>query len=210
MLAYALQYYGKLLEALGEHIGLLFGGLGLGVLCSGALVFLMYRFRCLRTPVMVLLQILYTVPSLAFFALLIPFTGLGMRTAVIVLSAYSLFFLVRSFVDGMDGLDGRIVEAGEAMGYTPWQLFYQIQLPLCLPSMVSGIRVASISTVGISCIAYTVGAGGIGSVLFEGMRQLSYVKILWGALLAVFLSTVLHLSLMRLERHCQQRLHLEG
>lgn len=209
MIDYLLHYYTRLLEVLGQHIYLLVIALAIGLLISLPLSAAIYRVKFLRGPVLVLLQILYTVPSLAFFAVLIPFTGLGSRTAILVLAAYSLFFLVRSFLDGLAGINPSIVEAGEAAGYSPWQLFRKIQLPLCMPSIIAGIRLAAISTVGIGCIAYAVAAGGIGSLLFEGMRQMSYVKILWGALLAIALSTAINLSLQRLERHFRRKMHLE-
>lgn len=210
MIDYLLHYYGRMLDVLGQHVVLFLGALGLGLGLSFPLSFLIYRFKSWRGVVLVFLQILYTIPSLAFFAILIPLTGLGIRTAIIVLAAYSLFFLVRSFLEGIEDINPLIVEAGEAVGYSPWQLFVKVQLPLCMPAIISGIRLAAISTVGIACIAYAVAAGGIGSLLFEGMRQLSYVKILWGALLAIVLSTAINLTLQRLERHFQGKMHLSN
>lgn len=210
MIDYLLHYYGRMLDVLGQHVVLLLGALGLGLGLSFPLSFLIYRFKSWRGVVLVFLQILYTIPSLAFFAILIPLMGLGIRTAIIVLAAYSLFFLVRSFLEGIEDINPLIVEAGEAVGYSPWQLFVKVQLPLCMPAIISGIRLAAISTVGIACIAYAVAAGGIGSLLFEGMRQLSYVKILWGALLAIILSTAINLTLQRLERHFQGKMHLSN
>lgn len=200
----------RLFEVLGQHIFLLFSALGLGLALSLPLSFLVYRFEKWRGPVSVLLHILYTIPSLAFFAILIPLTGLGTRTAIIVLAVYSLFFLVHSFLEGMADINPQLVEAGKAVGYSSWQLFRKIQLPLCMPTIVSGIRLAAISTVGIACIAYTVAAGGIGALLFEGMRQLSYVKILWGAILAVVLSTTINLILQQLEKRMRENMHLSN
>jgi osmoprotectant transport system permease protein len=156
-------------------------------------------------PVLAVLEVLYAIPSLAFFALLIPFTGLGTKTAVIVLICYSLFFLVRNFLGGLDDIDPLIKEAGRAMGYSPFWLFRKVELPLAMPAMIAGIRMACVSTTGIACIAYAIGAGGIGTILFEGMRQLSYVKIAWGALLAILLSAAVNNILLALERHFARR-----
>lgn len=202
MIAYFLRSYILLFAALWQHVLLLCAALFFGVLASLAVSFAVYRFKFLTAPVMVLLELLYTVPSLAAFALLIPFTGLGFKTAVVVLGCYTLFFLVRNFLAGLDTIDPLITEAGRAMGYSSWRLFTEIELPLALPSVVAGIRLASVSTVGIGCIAYAVGAGGIGTILFEGMRQMSYVKIVWGALLAIGLSTSVNSLLLAAERSC--------
>ncbi len=201
MIAYLFRYYAHILAALWGHVELLGLTLFFGLLASVAVSFLIYRFKFLTGPVLVVLEVLYTVPSLAFFALLIPFTGLGVRPAVVVLVCYSLFFLVRNFLEGLDGIDPQIVEAGRSMGYSPWQLFSQIELPLAMPAVVAGVRLASVSTIGIGCIAYAIGAGGIGTILFEGMRQMSYVKIVWGALLAILLSVAVNNLLLMAENY---------
>ena len=205
MLAYAMRYYMHMLGALWGHAELLGLTLLLGVPIAALLSFLVYRFKFLNAPVMILLEILYTIPSLAFFALLIPISGLGVKTAVVVLTCYALFFLVRNFVAGLEGINPALVEAGRAVGYSPAQLFVRVELPLALPQAVAGVRMAAVSTTGIACIAYAIGAGGIGTILFEGMRQMSYVKILWGALLAIALSVAVNNALLLLQAYCTKR-----
>jgi osmoprotectant transport system permease protein len=189
-----------MLRALYEHMEILALTLLFGMPISAALSFLIHRLNFLAAPVLVLLEIFYAIPSLAFFALLIPFTGLGTMTAVIALTCYSLFFLVRNFLEGLDAVDPLLKEAGKAMGYSPFKLFCKVELPLSMPAIIAGARVASVSTIGIACIAYAIGAGGIGTILFEGMRQLSYVKITWGAILAIILSSVVNSFLLAVER----------
>lgn len=205
MIAYLFRYYALMFAALWGHVEILALTLFFGVLVSVAVSFLIYRFKFLAGPAMVIMELLYTVPSLAAFALLIPFTGLGLRTAVVVLTCYSLFFLVRNFMEGLGGIDPLIVEAGRAMGYSPWQLFSKIELPLAMPAVVAGVRLASVSTIGIGCVAYAIGAGGIGTILFEGMRQMSYVKIVWGALLAILLSVAVNNLLLIAENYFIRR-----
>lgn len=200
MIAYPLKYYRHLIEALFGHVELLFLTLFFGSIASVALGFLAYRYRFMRTPILITMEMLYTIPSLAAFAVLIPFSGLGVRTAVIVLVCYSLFFIVRHFLEGMEGIDPQVREAGRAMGYSPFQLFLRVELPLSAPAIMAGVRTASVSTVGIACIAHTVGAGGIGTILFEGMTQLSYVKIAWGSILAVSLSITTNSLLSAVEK----------
>ena len=201
MIAYLFKYYALILAALWRHVEILGLTLFFGLLASAAVSFLIYRFKFLTGPALVIMELLYTVPSLAAFALLIPLTGLGLKTAVIVLTCYSLFFLVRNFLEGLGGIDPQIVEAGRAMGYSSWQLFSEIELPLAMPAIVAGVRLASVSTIGIGCIAYAIGAGGIGTILFEGMRQMSYVKIVWGALLAILLSVAVNNLLLVAENY---------
>lgn len=205
MIAYLTRYYAHMLAAVWGHVELLGLALLIGVPIAFVLSFAIYRFNFLATPILVALEILYTIPSLAFFALLIPFSGLGIKTAVIVLASYSLFFLVRNFLAGLGDIDPLIVEAGRAMGYSPFRLFAKIQLPLAMPAVIAGIRLAAVSTIGIACIAYAIGAGGIGTILFEGMRQMSYVKIVWGALLAIILSVIVNNVMLAAERYFIQK-----
>jgi osmoprotectant transport system permease protein len=205
MIAYLLSYYSNMSRALSGHVEILSLTLLFAVPISAAVTFLIYRHRALATPVLVALEVFYATPSLAFFALLIPFTGLGTKTAVAVLVCYSLFFLVRNFLGGLEDIDPLIKEAGIAMGYSPSELFRRVELPLALPAFIAGVRMASVSTIGIACIAYAIGAGGIGTILFEGMRQLLYVKIVWGAILAILLSTAVNNALLALERHFARR-----
>ena len=202
---YLVRYYAHILTALWGHAQLLGLTLLFGVPIAVILSFLVYRCKWLSAPVMIVLEVLYTIPSLAFFALLIPLSGLGARTAVLVLTCYALFFLVRNFVEGLEGIDPAVVEAGRAVGYSSAQLFLRVELPLAMPSVVAGIRMAAVSTTGIACIAYAIGAGGIGTILFEGMRQMSYVKILWGALLAIILSVAVNNALLLLQAHYAQK-----
>lgn len=201
MISYMLRHYMHLLSALAGHVQILFLVLFFGIIISSLLGFVVCRNRALRAPVLMVLGLLYTVPSLAFFALLIPFLGLGVKNAVTALVCYSLFFILRNFIEGVDGIDPLIIEAGEAMGYSRTELFFNIELPLAMPAIIAGVRTASVSTIGIGCVAYAVGAGGIGTVLFEGMRQMSYVKIAWGIILAITLSVAVNSILLGVENH---------
>ena len=209
MIEYFLNYYGRLLTAWREHIYLLMITMAVSIIISAVISFLIYRIPALTKVVVLILKIIYTIPSLAFFAILIPISGIGATTAIIALVSYALFFLVSSFLDGLQGIDPKVVEAGKAMGYSSFQLFIKVQLPLCMPSILNGIRLAAISTISISCIAYAIGAGGVGSILFEGMRQLSYIKIFWGAVLVVILNIIVNAIFLNLERYYIRRFHLD-
>lgn len=132
-------------------------------------------------------NVIYSIPSLALFAILIPLTGLGSRTAIVVLVIYNQYILIRSFTEGLSMINPSVLEAAVGMGMDRRQIFFGVRLPLALDSFVAGIQVAIISTIGIATIGATIGAGGLGSILFDGMRTQNNVKILWGTILSVLL-----------------------
>ncbi|MDR1514857.1 MAG: ABC transporter permease [Synergistaceae bacterium] len=205
MTAYLLHYYGYMLRAAASHIEMIALVMLFAIPVSAALSVLVHVFRFLAVPVITILEILYTIPSLAFFAILTPISGLGVKTAVIVLVCYSLFFLVRNFLAGLEGIDPLIIEAAQAMGYSRAGMFLKIELPLAMPALIAGTRLACMSSIGIACIAYAIGAEGIGSILFEGMRQMSYVKIAWGVILVVTLSVAVNNLMAAAERYFARR-----
>lgn len=190
-----------------EHMQIVLISVSLGVLVSLVITFIIYTLPFSKEPLMIVLRILYTIPSLAFFAFLIPFLGIGFKNAVVVLSVYTLFFLVNSFLNGLYHVDEAVLDAAKAVGYTPRERFISIQLPLALPDIVTGIRLASVSTIGITCIAYTIGAGGLGSILFEGMRQSAYPKILTGSFLVIVLNIFTNTILLKVSQMITKKLY---
>ena len=199
MLEYFQQSSGKLLTALTEHMEL--SGLAfLFALILSALVTLVLLFHAeLRQASVYLLSLLYAIPSFALFALLIPVTGLGRTTAIVVLVIYAQYTMVRTFLSGLTQVDSSIVEAATGMGMTKWQLFFKVQLPLSKASVFAGLRLAASSIIGIATIASTINAGGLGTILFDGLRTMSMPKILWGILLTVALSLLVNLIFYLLE-----------
>lgn len=134
------------------------------------------------------------------FAMLIPVTGLGTKTALIVLTLYNQYLLLRNFTAGLNGVDSAIIEAAAGMGMTTMQILLKIRLPLAKRSIFTGIRLAIVSTTGIATIAATINAGGLGTILFDGLRTLNVVKILWGTVLSAGLAIALNAGLERIER----------
>ena len=130
----------------------------------------------------------YAIPSLALFAILIPATGLGKTTAIIVLILYNQYVLLRNFLAGLRGVDPAMLEAAAGMGMTTLQVLYKIRLPLSLNPLFAGLRLAAVSTIGIATIAATINAGGLGGILFDGLRSMNMYKIMWGALLSACLA----------------------
>lgn len=185
MLEYALKYHNKLLRALLEHIEMVGVTLLLSILVAVILTAVVIESRKRSGIVLQICSALYSIPSLALFALLIPLTGIGTDTAVIVLIIYNQYILVRNFVEGLQRVDASVIDVARGMGMTGLQIFWKVRLPLALDSVVAGIRLAIVSTIGIATIGASIGAGGLGRILFDGMRTMNTVKILWGIVLSV-------------------------
>ena len=145
------------------------------------------------------MSLLYAIPSFALFTLLIPLTGLGQRTAIVALVIYAQYTLVRNFLSGLTNVDSSILEAATGMGMTKWQVLTKIQLPLAQSSIFAGLRLATNSIIAIATIGATINAGGIGTILFDGLRTMSLVKLLWGIILAVGLSLLANLLFYLIE-----------
>jgi len=165
-------------------------GIPLGILCT--------RIRWLEGPVLNLSGILYTVPSLAFFAILLPYTGLGTDTATIALIVYSLLAIVRNTVTGIDDVPGATLDAARGMGMTGRQRLFLVELPLALPVIFAGIRIATVSTIGIAVIAAVIGAGGLGRLVFDGVQRRDADLVLAGAIMATLLALLGDWGLKRL------------
>ena len=144
-----------------------------------------------------------TVPSLALFGLLIPVPfigGIGMRTAILALILYSLLPIVRNTVTGIRGVDPTVRDAGVAMGFTPRQLLLQVELPLAMPTIVAGIRIATVVGIGLATIAAAIGGGGLGTLIFRGVAMVDNRLILAGALPAAGLALLADIVLTLVER----------
>jgi len=158
------------------------------------------RHRRIAVPVLSVLGIIYAIPSLGMFALLIPLVGLGFKPAIIALVVYSQLILVRNVIAGFQSVDPSVIEAGSGMGYNKWQLFRKIELPLSLPVIIGGLRIASVSIIGIATIAAWINAGGLGTILFEGLYQNSVPKMVWGTLFVSVLAVSANMILLWLEK----------
>ena len=188
MIAYFIEHYDLLLSAFWEHLGIVFSTLLLSVALAAVLCWFLLNSERAANLVIQLFSQIYSIPSLALFALLIPLLGLGNKTAIPVLVLYNQYLLLRNFMTGLQNVDPGILEAGVGMGMSKWQLFYLIRLPLALPSILAGIRLAIVSTTGIATIAATIHAGGLGTVLLSGLRTMNTYKIAWGTLLCVLIA----------------------
>ncbi|MGI8386879.1 ABC transporter permease [Robertmurraya sp. P23] len=200
MLEYAINYPDKLGTALIEHMEIVVITLLVSFVVASILTILCVYSRVLSKMFLYTFSVIYSIPSLALFALLIPLTGLGQITAIIVLVIYNQYLLLRNFMTGLNEVYPAITEAAVGIGMNHMQVLFKIKLPLSMKAIFTGVRLATVSTIGIATIAATINAGGLGSILFDGLRTVNTVKILWGGLLAAFLAVCSNALLSSIER----------
>ena len=176
-------------EPLKQHIVLTLVAVAIGFVIAGGLALLAHRRRRLVGPIVNVTGILYTIPSVAAFFLLLPITGRGQDTALIALVAYTLLILFRNMIDGLDSVPSESVDAGRGMGLTPRQLLWRVEIPLALPAILAGLRVATTTTVGLAALAFFAGAGGLGDVIQDDLSFKS--DVVMASLLCVVLAAVL-------------------
>ena len=185
-----------------EHVVLVVVSTGAGVLIAVPLGLAITRIPALSRPVLGFAGVIQTVPSLALFGLLIPLPfigGIGSRTAIIALVLYALLPILRNTVTGVRQVDPAILDAANGMGMTDWQRLTLVEVPLALPSIFSGIRIATVVGVGLVTIAAAVGAGGLGSLIFRGLAMLDSRLLFAGAIPSAILALIADAGLAMLE-----------
>lgn len=183
-----------------EHLQLTFFAVGLGLLISFPLAVLAYRRKRFYVPLTVITGILYTIPSLALFAILTPFTGLSFTTAEIGLVSYTLLILIRNIVAGLAGVPEDVREAARGMGYSSNQLLWRVELPLALPVIIAGIRIATVTTIGLVTVTALIGQGGFGYFILLGLSRFFSTATLLGAGLSIILAVSMDRLLIFIER----------
>lgn len=183
-----------------EHLVLTGIALGVGLVISLVLALVALRFRRTYAPITWVTGILYTIPSLALFVALVPFTGFSILTAEVGLVSYTLLILIRNIVAAIDGVDPAVREAAIGMGYGRRRLFVEIELPLALPVIVAGLRIAAVTTVGLVTVTALIGQGGVGSFILTGLGRFFETEIIVGVALSVLIAVTFDLGLILLER----------
>jgi osmoprotectant transport system permease protein len=187
--------------SLREHLVLTVLAVGWGLVISLPLALAARRWRWLYPPVLSVGGILYTIPSLAAYALLIPYTGLSRTTALIPLVTYTLLILVRNTVTGLDGVPAAARESATAMGYSSRQRLWRVEVPLALPAILAGVRLATVSTVGLVTVAGLVGFDNLGQFIYlRGFRDGRRTAIVVGTVLVVVVAVLADLALVAVER----------
>lgn len=180
-------------ERLLEHLTLTFLAVGIGLLISFPLAVYAYRHRRVYPPITWVTGVLYTIPSLALFALLVPFTGFSKVTAEIGLVSYTLLILIRNIVIGLQGVPADVKEAARGMGHSERQLLWRVELPMALPVIVAGLRIATVTTIGLVTVTAIIGEGGLGFIMLRAFRGLAPRTT--GVILATVLSAALAIAL---------------
>lgn len=181
-----------------QHVFLTLASVAVGFAIAFALALLAHRRRWLIAPIVQVTGILYTLPSIAVFFLLLPLTGRGNLTAIVALVAYSLLIVFRNVTAGLDNVPAEAKDAGRGMGLTERQLLWRVELPLALPEILAGLRIATTTTVGLATLAFFAGAGGLGEQIFADINFKSNVVVAGG--LAVLLAALLDAAILLFQR----------
>ena len=197
---YLIKQWPRVLELTRDHLELSLGAVAIALVVAIPLGVLAARYRRLTLPVLSVRGAIYTVPTLALFAVLIPSLGIGRRPALIVLALYAQIFLVRNIVAGLRGVNPATLEAARGLGMTSWQVFRQVQWPLALPVMLAGLRTAVVTTISLATVAAWIDAGGLGTLLFQGLARLYPSETLAGAIAIVALALLTDAVLRLAER----------
>ncbi len=185
-----------------EHLQLTGLAVGSGLVVAIGLAVVSRRWRPLYGPLTAASGLLYTIPSLAAFALLVPLFGFTRITATIALASYTLLILLRNTVAGLDAVPAEVREAAVGMGYTPVRQFFEVELPLALPVIVAGVRIATVTVVGLVTVTALIGMGGLGAFILNGIRRsIAFpTEIIVGTVASVLLAAILDLILLGVER----------
>jgi osmoprotectant transport system permease protein len=192
------DHLGDYVDPLVRHIELVAASVACGVAVAFALALLAHRGRWLVAPIIGITGVLYTIPSVALFTVLLPVTGFGFVTALIALSSYTLLIIFRNVVAGLDNVPAEARDAALGMGLSARQMLWRVELPLALPEILAGVRVATTTTVGLAALAFLVGAGGLGAKIETDINFKSNIVV--AGVLAVALAVALDALLLAVGR----------
>lgn len=197
--SWVVDHRGQFWELTVEHLQLTFLAVAIGFMISFPTAILTHRYRKAYPPVIWIAGILYTIPSIAMFVWLVPITGLTTTTALIPLVTYTLLILIRNTVKGLDGVPEDVKEAARGMGYTRGQILWRIEIPMATPVIMAGVRIATVTTIGLVTVAAIIGYGGLGSLILRGVQLLFLTSIMVGAVLSMVLAVAADKLLLVLE-----------
>jgi len=192
---YLVRSWPDVSQALSQHVSLTVQAVLVAAAISFPLAFLAHRWPRWAPPVLSTTAVLYTVPSLALFALLAPWTGIGRTTVLIGLVVYALMLLTRGILTGLRATDPEVADAARGMGYSPTALLLRVELPQALPAVFSALRLTTVSTVALVTVGVVVGYGGLGQLLFRGLRANYRAEVMTATLLALAVALVADLLL---------------
>ena len=183
-----------------EHVELTLLAVAIGSAIAFPLAVLAHRRRWTYAPITWIAGVLYTIPSLSLFVILVPFTGLSVTTVEIGLVSYTLLILIRNTVAGLAAVPDDALDSARGMGFSSRQLLWRVEIPLALPVMIAGVRIATVSTIALVTVGSLIGRGGVGQFILEGLRTLFQTEIMLGATLAVGLALMADGLLLLVQR----------
>ena len=198
--AWVMDNLGDIWAQLAEHIVLTVIPVGLGFLIAFPMALASIRWPRLYSPLLGAAGILFSIPTLALFVIMIPFTGLSKATAIVPLTLYTLLILLRNTVEGLKGVPSHVTEAAEAMGYTRTRQLFRIELPLAVPVIVAGLRIATVNTIAYVAITALIGQGGLGNLFMDGFLRQFPTPLIVGLVLSVLLAVAADLGLLGIQR----------
>src|SRR6266852_49525 len=187
-------------DALQQHLTLTAIAVAGGLVLSIPLGIAAHRWRALRNPLLGFFDVVYTIPSLALFALLVPYTGLGVVTAEIGLIGYTVLILVRNLLVGLESVPPDVLDAADGMGYRPLARLLRVELPLALPAIFAGVRIATVTTIGLVTITALIGLGGLGQLILQGLVDNFRTPLVVATVLSIALAFVADLFLFGVQR----------
>jgi len=183
-----------------QHLQLTGYAVGIGFVIAMAMSMVALRWRRAYAPLAAVSGALYSIPSLALFAILVPYTGLGFRPVLIALVTYTLLILLRNIVAGIDGVPRSVLEAADGMGYEPWRRFLAVDLRLATPAIIGGIRVATVTVIGLVTVGALVGSGGYGVFINDGLSRNFTTPIIVGGGLSIAMAIAFDLLFVAVQR----------
>lgn len=202
-MGYLLNHPAEIFTLLWQHLQMTSISLAIAVVFAVPIALLIMRYRWLSVPVLGLLGVFYTIPSLALIIFLVPFFGLNATSVIVAMVIYIQVILVRNLTVGLSGIDAAVLEAAKGMGMSHWQRWWWVQVPLILPVFIAGVRIAAVVAIAIATIGAKFNAGGLGTLLFDGIQTNRIDKIWAGAIAVAILAFAINGLLLWLEQRSQ-------
>ena len=197
---YVMKNWDIILQRTGDHVGLAFSAVALACVVGIPIGLLITRNKKLADGVIGLANIVQTIPSLAMFAMAIPLLGIGAKNAIFALFLYALLPIIKNTYIGIKNVDPSIIEAAKGMGMSRFQILYQVEMPLAVAVIMGGVRIAAVTGIGVATIATLIGAGGLGTLIYQGIGMVNYPMMFAGAVPAALLALLTDFIIGRLEK----------
>ena len=204
-MSYLISNYDTVLGYLVEHIYLTCISVFFSFIIAFPLGVAVSKWKRISGVVNAIFNTIYSIPSIALFAFLIPFTGIGNKTAIIAFVVYNQYILIKSVAEGFDEISEEMHEIGKGMGYSKLNFFFSIELPLALPMILNGLKLVTIGTVTGATLGATIGAGGLGVLIFRGQKMRHWNKVVIGTVLCALLAFTISTILQKLENIARKK-----